>query len=80
MRAMKTKQFLLSVLLVGLILAAGCLGKSSTTGAPENTQTAPTGESVGVDTSSIDTGITNADAEQAELNGDVDASALDLGI
>lgn len=80
---MKTKQFLLSVLLIGLILAAGCVGKSNTVVAPEKnaeTQTTPTGESVAVDTSSIDIGINDADAEQAELRGDVNESALDLGI
>ncbi len=80
---MKTKQFLLSILLIGLILAAGCVGKNNTTVAPEKnaeTQTTPTGESVAVDTSSIDAGITDADAEQAELAGDIDESALDLGI
>lgn len=82
MRVMKTKQFLLSVLLIGLILAAGCVGKNTATGAPEkNTpSTPPAGEAITVDTSSIDTGITNADKEQAEFTGDVDESALDLGI
>lgn len=71
---MKAAKFLLSLLVVGIIVAAGCVGNN----APA--ETAPTGESVGIDTTSIDAGITDANAEQSELTGNVNESAFDLGI
>jgi|GEM_PF-2012763 len=82
---MNAAKFLLTILLIGIIVAAGCVGtnsKPATTATTNNApaQTAPTGNSVGIDTSSIDAGITDANAEQAELTGDINESALDLGI
>ncbi len=78
MEIMKIKQLLLNVLLIGLILVAGCVEKSSNANTPE--KNAPTGEAITVNTSSIDAGINDANAEQAEFAGDIDESALDLGI
>ncbi len=82
---MKAAKILLGLLIIGIIVAAGCIGndsKPATTTTTNNApaQTAPTGESISIDASSIDAGINDADAEQAELIGDIDESALDLGI
>ena len=79
---MNAAKILLSILLVGIIIAAGCVGNNSkpATSSTAPAQTATTGDSVAIDTSSIDAGITDANAEQAELTGDLNESALDLGI
>lgn len=77
---MKTAKLLLSVLLAGIIIAAGCVGNNPNPTPESPAQTAPTGDSVSIDTSSIDQNINEINVEQSELEGDISDTDLDLGI